>query len=71
MLDSLATYLRPSPSPLLNNLRNSPALRICFAAENVLDDHGGCEGCGDVEDFEIAVITQMSVQVHELPFVSK
>jgi hypothetical protein len=50
------SYLRPRPIPLLNNLRNRPAFRFGFAAEDVLDDHGGREGRGDVEDFEIAVI---------------
>jgi hypothetical protein len=65
MLASL-TYLRPSPIPLLNNLRNRPALRIGFAAENILDDHGGRESRGDVEDFEVTVITQ-DLSVHEFP----
>jgi hypothetical protein len=61
------SYLRPRPIPLLNNLRNRPAFRFGFAAEDVLDDHGGREGRGDVEDFEIAVIEKHAV--HRVSFI--
>lgn len=66
------TYLCPSPIALLHNFRDCPAFGLGFAAENILNDHGGREGGGDVEDFEIAVITRLSVKKRkELPLMMK
>lgn len=46
-------YLRPSSIAFLDDLGDGPAFRLALAREHVLDDHGGGESCGDVEDFEV------------------
>ena len=48
------TYLRPGPVPLLHHLSDGPLAGV-GALEHVINHHFRGEGCGDVEDLEVAV----------------
>jgi hypothetical protein len=48
------TYLGPSPISLLHGFGDGPLAGV-GAFEDVFDHHFRGEGCGDVEDFEVAV----------------
>lgn len=54
------TDLGPSPVTFLDDLGDGPALGL-FALEHVLDHHGRGEGRGDVEDLEVAGITESAM----------
>ena len=53
--------LRPRPIAPLDDFRDRPALGRGFAAEHVLDDHGGRESRGDVEDLEVEDLARVLV----------
>lgn len=57
------TYLRPGPVPLLHHLSDGPLAGV-GALEHVINHHFRGEGCGDVEDLEVAVAEFPSSQFY-------
>lgn len=62
----IITYLSPGSIALLDDLRDGPAFGVVASlAQHVLHYHGGREGRGDGEDFEVAVLEEEDTMISE------
>jgi len=59
----VSAHLGPSPVTFLDDLGDSPAIGL-FALEHILDHHGCGEGRSDVEDLEVAGVTELAMSTH-------